>query len=149
MAYPVKGCAEVNLHNPGLLPTLQCTLKFMRHTQECIAGTLPFLIRKLGGWKHTTAFHESYKTKRHRAPNPPNTVRPICSGNPSVVCNRGGRWTLRNWSDIGLSPANMEATQTKKPPKHCTEMGSQNISSSLQIKRIHAHEVRATTGVKV
>ena len=29
----IKGCAEINLHYPSLLPTLQCTLQCMGHTE--------------------------------------------------------------------------------------------------------------------
>ena len=62
MVDPIKGCTEVNLHDPSLLPTLQCTLQCKGHAQKCITGTHTFLISKLGGWKHTTAFHKSSKT---------------------------------------------------------------------------------------
>ena len=54
MIHSIKGCAEVNQHNPCLLPTFQCTLQCMGHTQKCITGTHPFPISKMGGWKHTT-----------------------------------------------------------------------------------------------
>ena len=53
---PIKGCSEVYLHDPSLLPTLQCTLQCMGHAQKCITGTQTFPISKLGGWKHTTSF---------------------------------------------------------------------------------------------
>ena len=49
--------------------------------------------------------------------------------NWSVVGNRGGRWTLRNRGDIGLSPASLETTKTNEPPKNYNKMGGQNISS--------------------
>ena len=42
--------------------------------------------------------------------------------NWSVIGNRRGRWTFRNWGDIGLSPASRETTQTNKPPKHYTTL---------------------------
>ena len=67
MVDPIKSCTEVNLHDPSLLPILQCTLQCMGHTQECITGTQTFPISKLGGWKDTTAFHKSSKTNRHQA----------------------------------------------------------------------------------
>ena len=38
-----------------------------RHAQKYITGTQTFPISKLGGWKHTTAFHKSSKTNRHQA----------------------------------------------------------------------------------
>ena len=33
MVDPVKGCTEINLYNPSLLPTHQCILQCMRHTK--------------------------------------------------------------------------------------------------------------------
>ena len=40
MVDPIKGCTEkVNLHDPSLLPTLQCTLQCMGHAQKCTTGT--------------------------------------------------------------------------------------------------------------
>ena len=39
----------------------------MRHAQNCITGTQTFPIRKLGGWKHTTALHKSSKANQHKA----------------------------------------------------------------------------------
>ena len=55
MVDPIKGCTEIDLHDPSLLPTLQCTLQCMGHAQKCITGTQTCPISKLGGWKHTTA----------------------------------------------------------------------------------------------
>ena len=113
----IKGCAEINLYYPSLLPTLQCTLQCMLHKQMCTTGTQTFPISKLGGWKHTTAFHKSSQAnRRHQALKHLRQYR--CYGNRSVVGNRGGRWTLWNRGDIGLSPASRETTQTNKPPKH-------------------------------
>ena len=63
MVDPIKVCTEVNLHDPSLLPTLQCTLQCMGH--PCQSRTFP--LNKLGGWKHTTAVHKSSKTNRHQA----------------------------------------------------------------------------------
>ena len=48
MVDPIKGCAEINLHDPRVMPTLQCTLQYMGHSQKCIAGTQIFPISKLG-----------------------------------------------------------------------------------------------------
>ena len=42
MVDPIKGCAEINLYDPSLLPTLQCTLRCMRHAQKFITCTRPF-----------------------------------------------------------------------------------------------------------
>ena len=66
MVDPIKGCAEINLYDPSLLPTLQCTLQCMRHAQKSIIGTQTFPVSKLGGWKHTTAFHKSSQANRHQ-----------------------------------------------------------------------------------
>ena len=63
----INGYTEANLHDQSLLPTLQCTLQCMGHAQECITGDQTFPISKLGGWKHTTAFHKSPKMNRHQA----------------------------------------------------------------------------------
>ena len=60
MIDPIKCCAEINLHDPSLLPTLQCTLRCMGHKQKCITGIQTLPIGKLGGWKHTTAFHNLF-----------------------------------------------------------------------------------------
>ena len=109
MVDPVKGSAEINLKDPSLLPTLQCTLQCMRHAQKCITGSQTFPISKLGGWKHTTAFHKSSEANRHQALKLLRQYR--CYGNRSVVGNRGGRWTLWNRGDIGLSPASRETAQ--------------------------------------
>ena len=135
MVDPIKGCAEINLNDPTLLPTLQCTLQHMRHAQKCITGTQTFPISKLGDWKHTTAFHKSYEANQHQALKHLRQYR--CYGNWSVVGNRGGQWTLWNRGDIGLSPARRETTQMNKPPKHYTKTGGQNISSSLKKERKH------------
>ena len=69
MVDPIKGCAEINLYDPSLLLTLQCTLQWMRHAQKFIIGTQTFPISKLDGWKHTTAFHKSSEANRHQALN--------------------------------------------------------------------------------
>ena len=137
MVDPIKCCAEINLSDPSLLPTLQCTLQCMLHAQKCITGTKTFPISKLGGWKHTTAFQKSSETNRH------HTLKHLrqysCYGNRSVVANRGGQWTIWDRSDISLSPASRETTQTNKPQKHYTKTSAsavhqhqQNISSSLK-----------------
>ena len=67
MVDPIKGCTEINLYDPSLMPTLQCTLQCMQHTQKCITGTLTFPMSKLGGWKHTTAY-QIQLTRRYPPP---------------------------------------------------------------------------------
>ena len=109
---------EVDLHDPSILPTLQCTLQCTVHEQKCITGTQTFLISKLGGWKDTTAFHKSSKTNRHQALK---HLTILMLWKLVVIDNRIGRSTFRNWGDIGLSPASRETTQTNKPPKHDTK----------------------------
>ena len=83
----IKSSVEVDRHNPGLLPALQCTLKCMWHTQKCITGTQTFPISNLGGWKHTRVFHKSSETNRHQ------TLKHLwqywCYGNWSVIGNKG------------------------------------------------------------
>ena len=121
MVDPFKGCTEVNLHDPNLMPTLQYTLQCEGDAQKCITGMQTFPISKLGGLKHTTAFHKSSKTNRYQALKHLGQYR--CYGNWSVIGNRRGRWTFRNWGDIGLSPASWETTLTNKPLKHYIKMG--------------------------
>ena len=36
----IKGCAEINLYDPSVVPTLLCTLQCMRHAQKCITGSV-------------------------------------------------------------------------------------------------------------
>ena len=66
MVDPIKDCTEINLHNPSLVPTIQCTLQCMGHAQKCITGTQIFPLSKLCSWKHTTVFHKSSKTNQHQ-----------------------------------------------------------------------------------
>ena len=132
MVDPIKGCTEVNLHGPSHLPTLQCTLQCMGHAQKCITGTQTFPISKLGGWKRTV-FHKLSKTNRHQVLK--HVRQYSCFGNWSIIGNRRGRWTFRNWGDIGLSPASRETTQTSNPLKHYTKTGGHNICSSLNSVR--------------
>ena len=44
---PIKGCTEINLYDPSLLPTLHCNSQCMRHTEKCFTGTQTFPISKL------------------------------------------------------------------------------------------------------
>ena len=106
----------INLHDPGLLPTLQCTLQCMGHARKCTKGTQTFPISKLGGWKPTTAFHKSSKTNRHQELK--HLRQYWWYRNRSVIGNRGGWWTFLNLGDIDLSPASLETTETNKRPKH-------------------------------
>ena len=131
MVDPIKSCTEVNLHDLSLLSTLQCILQCMGHAQKCITGTQTFPISKLGGWKDTTAFHKSSKTNRHQVLK--HLRQYWCYGNWSVICNRRGWWTFRNWGDISLFPASQETTQTNKPPKHYTKMGA--ITSAVLLRK--------------
>ena len=144
---PIKGWTEISLHDSSLLPTLQCTLQCMVHEQKSITGTHTFPISKLGGWKRTTAFHRWFKTNRHQALK--HLRQYWCYGNRSVIGTRGGRWTFRNWGDIGLSPASQEITQTNKPPKHYTKTGDHNIGCCLKKKRKHTKWISATIIVHV
>ena len=83
-------------------------LQYLGHAQWWITGAQTFSISKLGGWKQTTAFHRRS-----------NTID--CTDVIKIdwlFCNRGGRWTLRNWDDIGQSPGSRETTQANKSPKH-------------------------------
>ena len=131
MVDPIKSYTEVNLHDLSLLQTLQCTLQCMGHSQKCITGTQTFPTSKLGGWKGTTAFHKLSKTNRHQALK--HLRQYLCYGNWSVISNRRGRWTLRNWGDISLSPASWETTQTNKLPKHYTKTGG--ITSAVLLRK--------------
>ena len=127
MVDPIKDCAEINLYDPSLLPTLQCTLQCMWQEQKCITCTQTSLMSTQGGWKYTIAFHKLCKMNRHQMLK--HLWQFWCYGNQSVIGNRGRWWSLRNRGDIALSPACWETTQTNKPPKHYTRMGGQNISS--------------------
>ena len=158
MIDPIRCCAEINLYDNSLVSTLQCTLQCMRHTQKCITGTQT---SKPGGWKHTTAFHKSSEMNRHQELE--HFRQYWCYENLSVVGNKGGRWTLWNRDDIGLSPANRKTTQTNKQLKHYTNSRGQNtlsqlsfflrktayISCSLKKKRKHTQWVRAPIRVQV
>ena len=66
MVDPIKGSTEVNLQNPKLMPTFHCAFQCMEYAQKCLTGTQNFSKSKLGGWKHTTAFHKSSDTNRHQ-----------------------------------------------------------------------------------
>ena len=66
MVDPFKSCTEINLHDPNLLLTLQCTLKCMGYAQKYITGTQTFP-QQTGGWMHTTAFQKSSNTNRLQA----------------------------------------------------------------------------------
>ena len=67
----IKGRVEVNVYNPSLRPlsnalcSVSDTHKRYRRVLR-LAQTLP--IMKLGGWKHTTAFHNFFETNRHQTP---------------------------------------------------------------------------------
>ena len=57
----IKDCPEINLHDPSLLHTLQCTLQSMGHTQKFMTGTQIFPISKQGGWKQGSKFEFKLK----------------------------------------------------------------------------------------
>ena len=59
----LQSYAEVDLHNVSLLPTLQCAgiRTKVDHRYQNLSA-----ISKLGGGKHTTAFHKSSETNRHQ-----------------------------------------------------------------------------------
>ena len=127
MINPIKGCTEINLHDPSLLPTLQCTLQCMGHSKKCIRGTQTFLISKLGGWKQNIAFHKSSKTNRHQA-----------------LKHLRQYWSYGNWQqrrtvglselgDIGLSPASRETNQTNKPQITTLRRGA--ITSAVLLRK--------------
>ena len=79
MVDPIKGHAEVNLHNPCLQPTLQC----LGYTQNNITGTQTFPISKLGHWKHATAFNKSSVTnKKYQMLKPLKAL-----GHYAILCN--------------------------------------------------------------
>ena len=48
MVDPIKCSTKINLHDPSLLPNLQCTLQCMEHALNGITDTLTFLTSKLG-----------------------------------------------------------------------------------------------------
>ena len=64
----IKSCAEINLHDPSLLFTLQCILQCMGHA-KCTTCINTFPIKKLVSWKHTTAFHKSSRRTGTRCSN--------------------------------------------------------------------------------
>ena len=86
----------------------------MSHTQRVITSAKTCPISKLGGWKHTAAFHRTAKTNIHMLKH---LGQYWCYGNFSVFTSEeyGGGWPIRNCDHISQSPANKEATQTKKP----------------------------------
>ena len=90
MIDPIKSCTEINLQDPGLLPTLQCTLQCMGHTQKRITGSQTLLISKLGGWKHSAIFHKSSRTNPHQAVILAS-LQQVGNYQPSAVLLRKGR----------------------------------------------------------
>ena len=147
MVDPIKVCAEINMYDPSLLPSLQCTLQCMRYAQKCITGTQTFPISKFGGWKHTTGFHKLSEANQQQALKHLKQYR--CYINRSVVANRGGQWTLWKRGGICLSPASLEISQTNKSQKNTTlRRRGENISSSLKKRRKHTQCVRAPIRVQ-
>ena len=122
MVGPFKGCTEINQNDTSLLPTLQCPLQCMGHTQKCITGTQIFQISKQCCWKHITAFLKSTKTKRHQALK--HLGQCWCCGNRSVIGNRRWRLIFRNRGDIGLPPASRETTKRTNRIKTALRRGT-------------------------
>ena len=143
--YPIKGCTEVDLHDLSLLPTLQCTLQCMGLAQKCITGTQTFPISKLGGWKHTTAFRKSSKTNRHQTLK--HLRQYLCYGNWSVIGNRRGRWTFRNW--VTLACLQQAGKLPRRTSRRNTTLRRGAITSEvlLRKKRKHTQWVSATIRV--
>ena len=112
----------------------------MGHTQKCITGTQTCPINKLGGWKHTINRPRRSDTKycgywwyvTGGGDVTDYGGGQTSSGNwhLSVIGNRGGWWTFRNWGDIYLSTTSVETTQTKKQWKQYSETGGQTSCSS-------------------
>ena len=145
----IKGCTEINLHDPSLLLTLQCTSQCIGHARKCITGTLTFQISKLGGWKRPLgSINRPRQTDTCRS-NTLELRQYWCYGNRSDSSVREGRWTFRNWGDIGLSPACLKTTLTIKPPKHYTKTAGHNINSSLKKKRKRTPWISENIRVKV
>ena len=98
---------EINLYDPSLLPTLQCTLQCMRQTQKCITGTQTFSISKPGGRNHTTAFHKSSEANRHP---PLKHLRQYW-----MIWKKVGSWQQRRTVDPSeYGPGNYPDEQTAK-----------------------------------
>ena len=118
MVDPIKGWAEINLHNPSLLPTPNA-LCSVWDTHKCpYTGTQTFRISKLGCWKHTIAFQKSPETTDTRRSNSLDNTGGY--GNRSVIDNRGRRWTFLNLGHTGLSLASRKTSQTNKLPEYYT-----------------------------
>ena len=64
------------------------------HTKKCITGTQTIPISKLGGWKHTTVFHESSKTNRHWRLNTLENTDVIEIGRQLATYYDGGRFGI-------------------------------------------------------
>ena len=139
MVDSIKGCTEINLHDPSLLPTLKFTLQCMGHAQKCITGTQTFPIIKLDGWKCTNAFQKSS----------PDTQTPWTI---LMLLKSVGNWKRRRTSSGGPFGIRVtfaylqswETTQTNKLPKYYIKTGGDNVSSSLKKMRKHSQWVSAT-----
>ena len=101
--------------------------------QMYITGTQTFLISKLGGW--STILCSTNRPRRTEHQKLKHLRHYWCYGDRSVIGNRGWRGTFRNRGDIGLSPANWETIQTKKPPYHYAESGAQHHKFSWKIRK--------------
>ena len=94
MVYPIKGCGEINLHDPSLKPTLKCTLKSITgipgyhgyHRYQDLSD------KQTVGWKRTTTFHKIVRDEPMLDVKTPYRVRQYgCYGNRSLIDNREGR----------------------------------------------------------
>ena len=133
MVDSIKGRAEINLHDPSLLPILQCTLQCIPHAQKCISDAQTFPISKQAGWLHATAFHKSFETNRHQMLKHLRHYwsygnRDRCMLSYSLQQMRSMDLMELEWHwPVSTKPG---TTQTKKPLKQYIKTGSQNISSS-------------------
>ena len=144
MVDPIKGCAEINQHDPSPMATLQCTLQCMHGTRTKVhhryTQTFP-ISNWVVGSKPLRYLNLPRLTDTRRLNTLDNTdVMEIgCKlateedGGPFGICV-----TL-----AFLQQLRQETTQTYKPPKHYTKTRVQNISSSLKKKRKHTQWVSA------
>ena len=80
---------SICMRNHSLQSNLRRTFQCIGHTQKCITGRQIFPISKLGGWKHTTAFHKSFENNRHQTLKRFKNHR--CCRNQSIIGNRRRR----------------------------------------------------------
>ena len=135
MVAPIKGCTEMNLHAPSLLPIQQCTLQCMGFEQKCITGTQTFPISKLRGWKLTTAFSKSSKTNRHQELQ---HLRGLDNTDVIEIGRLLAREEHGETFEIGVTLASLQ--KTRKLPRrtsrrNTTQDRGPNISRSLKNRK--------------